>query len=131
MAAGIAAQIAAAYPLVMHTNQRDVKAGLFVPGAAQLVIVNPARAIFNLGTQDDLGACARLEWVYLAFRNLAERCAHDGIERVAIPQIGCGIGGLNWPDIEQTIEAALVWTENRGYQLNVVCYIYQPEKRIK
>lgn len=131
MGAGIAAQIAKAYPLVMHANQRDVKAGLFVPGAAQLVIANPARAIFNLGTQDKPGPRARLEWIYLAFRNMAERCATIGIQRVAVPAIGCGLGGLSWVDVEATIDEALVDVQDRGYTLDVICYLYQPGKAIK
>lgn len=128
MGAGIAAQMAETYPLVLHTNQRDVKAGLFVPGTAQLVVAKPGRVIFNLATQDDPGPRARLAWVELAFRNMAEKCVHDGIQRVAIPQIGCGLGGLVWPDVEAIIHEALADVRVRGNTLDVICYLYQPGK---
>lgn len=128
MGAGIAGQIAQKYPLVWHTNERDVKARLFPPGAAQLVIVHPQLSVFNLATQDDVGPCARLEWVYLAFRNMAEKCVQQNITRVAIPQIGCGLGGLNWQDVEDMIQKALYWIEARRHQLEIVCYIYDPRK---
>jgi O-acetyl-ADP-ribose deacetylase (regulator of RNase III) len=125
MGAGIAGQIAMRYPLVQHANQRDVKAGLFVPGVAQLVVVNPKLIVFNLCTQDEVGPRARLQWIDLAFRNMAERCVSDGITRVAIPQIGCGIGDLEWPDVDITINHALTDVHQRGFKLEVVCYTYK------
>lgn len=131
MGAGIAQQIAKQHPLVLHANERDVKAGSFLPGSAQLVIVSPRRAVFNLGTQEDVGPCAKLEYIYLAFRNLAEKCAHDSITRLAIPQIGCGLGGLFWTNVEKTINLGLGHTRARGHELEVVCYVYQPGKPIK
>lgn len=123
MGAGIAAQIAVTYPLVLHANQREVKGGRFVPGTAQMVIVSPKRAVFNLATQEDLGACARRQFIYLAFRNMAEQCLRSNITRVGIPQIGCGIGGLVWPDVEATIQQALVDVQSRG-TLEVISYVY-------
>jgi len=132
MGAGIAGQIATRYPLVLHANQRDVKARTFVPGSAQLVIVSPKLAVFNLGTQDELGPHASLYWVDLAFRNMAEKCVVNNIHRVGIPQIGCGIGDLVWPDVESTIQTALdLGVRARGYVLEVVCYIYKFPKMRK
>jgi O-acetyl-ADP-ribose deacetylase (regulator of RNase III) len=126
MGAGIASQIANAYPLVLNENKRAVAKRLFVPGAAQLVICNPKRSVFNLATQDAPGPHARYEWVYLAFRNMAERCALENITRVGIPEIGCGLGGLNWPGVEEEIALALAWIEARGHKLEIVRYVYKP-----
>jgi O-acetyl-ADP-ribose deacetylase (regulator of RNase III) len=128
MGAGIASQIAAAYPLVLNENRRAVAKRQFVPGSAQLVICNPKRSVFNLATQDAPGPHARNQWVHLAFRNMAERCAVENIERVAIPEIGCGLGGLNWADVENEIFTALYWTENRGHKLAIVRYVYEPRQ---
>lgn len=128
MGAGIAAQIAQTYPLVLHANQRDVAGGLFPLGAAQLVVCNPKRLVFNLGTQPDAGPCAKLEYIYLAFRNMAERCVQGNIKRVGIPAIGCGLGGLVWPDVEAQITLALAWIRDRGHEFEVVQYVYQPNK---
>jgi O-acetyl-ADP-ribose deacetylase (regulator of RNase III) len=126
MGAGVAAQIAKKHPLVWHANERDVKAHLFPPGAAQLVIVNPSLSVFNLATQETPGPCAKLEYVYLAFRNMAEKCAQQGIDRVAIPEIGCGLGGLYWDQVETMIQKAIFWIEARGHQLEIVRYVFKP-----
>lgn len=130
MGAGIAAQIANQYPLVLNENKRAVARRQFVPGVAQLVICNPRRSVFNLATQEHTGKDAKYEWVYLAFRNMAERCAVEGIDRVAIPEIGCGLGGLTWPGVEEQIIKALafVGAESRGHKLEIVRYVYQPGK---
>lgn len=126
MGAGIAGQIAKKYPHVLFSNEAAVAAGWFVPGYAQLIRVAGTKAVFNLATQDELGAHARLEWVYLAFRNMAERCAVEKIERVAIPEIGCGIGGLQWPMVEHMIWRAILPVMDRGHKLDVIHYIYEP-----
>jgi O-acetyl-ADP-ribose deacetylase (regulator of RNase III) len=128
MGAGFALQIANTYPLVLNENKRAVAKRLFVPGSAQLVICNPKRSVFNLATQDDLGPHARYEWVYLAFRNMAERCVVEDIPRVAIPEIGCGIGGLAWPVVENEIYDALADIEARGHKLEIVRYVYEPRQ---
>ena len=130
MGAGIAGQIAQMYPLVLHANQREVIAHRFVPGTAQMVVVNPKRTVFNLATQEMLGPEARLPYIYLAFRNLAEQCVYADIHRVGIPQIGCGIGGQNWHDVERAIDLGLSEVRSRGHVLEVVCYIYDPKKAI-
>lgn len=127
MGAGIAGQIAKRWPNVLEEN---IKMGrLFHPGAIQVVPAEPEgkpAVVINMATQDKPGANARLEWVYLAFRNLAERCVVAGVDRVAIPQIGCGIGGLVWDEVEWEIEMALNEIYSRGHRLDVVCYVYTP-----
>jgi len=127
MHAGIADQIRKKYPLVFHAYKRELS-GRFVPGYAQMVAVGPERTVFNLATQDYTGPHARLEWVYLAFRNMAEICAVYNIQRVAIPEIGCGLGGLSWSDVEMSILSATAFSVTRGNNLEIVCYVYKPPR---
>ncbi len=128
MGAGIAGQIAKRWPEVLLAN-RLMYRDHFPPGAIQPVRLNPDRLgttpeyVVNLATQIDPGPCARLHLVRLAFSNLAEWCACAGVHRVAIPQIGCGIGGLSWGEVEPTIEDAIFDVIERGHLLQVVCYV--------
>lgn len=131
MGAGIAGQIAKRWPEVLDAN-RDAVADnrlAFPPGGIQAVMLEGRRLgiapeyVVNLATQIDPGPCARLHLVRLAFSNLAEWCAIMGVHRVAIPQIGCGIGGLMWAEVEPTIEDAIFDVIERGHLLQVVCYV--------
>jgi O-acetyl-ADP-ribose deacetylase (regulator of RNase III) len=128
MGAGITAQIANRYPLVLNENKRAVARRQFVPGSAQLILCDLKRWVFNLATQDAPGPHARYDWVYLAFRNMAERCVVEDISRVAIPEIGCGLGGLTWAAVENEIFNALAFIEARGHKLEVVRYVYEPRQ---
>jgi len=124
MGAGIAGQIAKRWPEVLLENK---KMGTnFHPGYAQPVhlgIENPL--VFNLATQDAPGRNARYDWVHLAFRNMAEWLVHHDYHRVAIPQIGCGIGGLQWGIVNDVIEDAASFVQLKT-RFDVVCYVYTP-----
>lgn len=132
MGAGIAGQIAKRWPEVLDANRDAVTDNrlAFPPGGIQAVKLDRHANLFtdpeyviNLATQINPGPCARLHLVRLAFSNLAEWCAIMGVHRVAIPQIGCGIGGLMWDEVEPTIEDAIFDVIERGHMLQVVCYV--------
>lgn len=77
----------------------------FVPGSAQRCVTEN-RVVYNLGTQDDPGPCAKYWWVLLSFANMFEQMHVHGETRVAVPRIGAGIGGLDWRMVESMIETA-------------------------
>lgn len=82
--------------------------GEFIAGAAQRVDVGD-KVIYNLATQRDPGRSARYWWVLMSFANMFERMHMMGDPaRVAVPRIGCGIGGLEWSGVEHAIRAAQV-----------------------
>lgn len=64
--------------------------------------------VYNLASQKNLGADARLEWFEEAAFNALSHADLHGIEEVAIPQIGCGIGGLEWEDVEPMLKTVEV-----------------------
>lgn len=109
MGAGIAGQIAKAYPTVYYDYREQVGRHNFRIGSCLPVVVHDARlgerTVFNLGTQWYTGADATYWGVSLSFSNMAEYCSEFTIERVAIPRIGCGIGGLKWDSVQQAIDA--------------------------
>lgn len=141
-AAGIAGQIADKYPLVAEEYKAACRAEKFFLGEAQCCVGRspgwlppvegsgprrvPDRLIFNLGTQREPGADASSHAIWLAFANMAERCKVWNISRVAIPRIGCGIGGLTWPTVASAIENGLVVGQNT--ELEVVVYDFVPKR---
>lgn len=110
MGAGIARVIAEQYPDIRHQYRRRCVKHEFVLGSAFPVMVKgdekigPYRMVWNLGTQVEPGANATLWGIMLSFGNMFEQMVEWDVSRVAIPRIGCGIGGLKWDQVAATIE---------------------------
>lgn len=49
---------------------------------------------------------SRIEWVARSLDNIAWKVNVGNIDSVAIPALGCGLGGLPWPDVRPLILAA-------------------------
>lgn len=60
--------------------------------------------IFNMASQYFPGADARLDALLTSVREVEQYCRHHGIDVVGLPQIGCGIGGLDWEVVRRAIE---------------------------
>lgn len=118
MGAGVAAIVREKYPRAHTEYQKLCKSRDFYPGAAQYVDVgwpwaqntDQITGIYNLATQANPGPNADLKLIQIAFTNMAQHAAHKGIETIAIPRIGCGIGGLEWFHVEGAIRTALTVT---------------------
>lgn len=126
MGAGIAGSIAKRYPLVMEQYFAKCKRGEFHLGSALPIIVSSGhagnhalRTVWNLGTQVNPGREATIWGVMLSFGNMLEQMKAWNVKRVAIPRIGCGIGGLKWEAVEQTIGGVLKFV---GAPIEVVVY---------
>lgn len=61
--------------------------------------------IFNMATQNQPGPDAQYRWVLLAATDAMKQADKLNLDRIAIPQIGCGIGGLNWEPVEKILHA--------------------------
>jgi len=104
MGAGIAVQFQRRYPEMYQEYRTRCKTGLFNPGdvwAWKEEGVPGAKLILNLGTQDYPGPHARTEWLEEA---LKKALALPGLTSVALPRIGCGLGGLEWEKVQEVIE---------------------------
>jgi O-acetyl-ADP-ribose deacetylase (regulator of RNase III) len=61
--------------------------------------------VFNLGTQEGYWrARASYEAVAEALQRMRERANAEGVERIAMPRIGVGYGGLSWKKVRPIIE---------------------------
>ena len=101
MGAGIARIFKERYPVnfVAYAKLCNEKK-CYRPGGVLVSHESDGRIIANLATQFYPGPDAKLEWIeqsLLAFEKL-------GFEFIALPWIGCGIGGLNKEDVGMILE---------------------------
>lgn len=118
MGAGVAKTVRDRYPEVYEKYTLELKyarlvrtspLGRDIPAAA-----NDGRVIHNLITQDAPGANAEYALVFQALMDCAKEA---GDVTIAIPLIGCGIGGLYFDDVEHLINAVEVL--NPGVEFEV------------
>lgn len=60
--------------------------------------------IYNLVTQVEPGADARLDLIEESFTKMIAHAEENKVKKINVPQIGSGIGGLKWKDVLQVIE---------------------------
>src|SRR5713101_3118392 len=67
---------------------------------------NP-KFIINFPTKRHWRGKSRMEDIESGLRALVEEIRTRGIGSIAIPPLGSGLGGLNWPDVRSRVEQAL------------------------
>lgn len=84
---------------------RQVKVGqMFVTETGEL---DGPRWVINFPTKEHWRGNSRLEWVESGLQDLKRVLRERNIRSVAIPPLGAGNGGLDWPTVKARIHAAL------------------------
>lgn len=101
MGAGIATQFKERYPDMFVDYVRRCRRNEFQLGTGYM-FRNPEKPhIINLATQDT--ERSGLGYIDSAFEWLAGSYQDLGIESVAMPKIGVGLGGLQWQQVDELI----------------------------
>ncbi|MCW5623725.1 MAG: macro domain-containing protein [Burkholderiales bacterium] len=79
--------------------------------------------IINFPTKDHWKGSSRLEWVEAGLQDLKRVLREQHIKSVAIPPLGAGNGGLDWPTVRSRIDAVL------GDIEGVDIIVYEPTDR--
>lgn len=110
MGRGIALQFKNAYPenfkaYAAACKREEVRPGqMFVYDTGSIL---PPRYIVNFPTKRHWRGKSRIGDIDAGLKSLAMTIKQYNIRTIAIPPLGCGLGGLNWGDVRQRIEAAL------------------------
>ncbi|ACV79076.1 macro domain-containing protein [Nakamurella multipartita] len=112
MGAGVALGARTRFPQAYREYRGWCRTGRLLPGGAH-IWVPPAGAdlpiLVNLASQDRPGPHARLDWMtealHAAERTLVELSDRRPGWRLALPRIGCGIGGLDWSQVCPVLDA--------------------------
>ncbi|GIW99314.1 MAG: Appr-1-p processing protein [Pirellulaceae bacterium] len=110
MGKGIALQFKKAFPDNFKAYERACRAGEVQPGHmfvfATGQLTNP-KYIINFPTKRKWRQKSRLEDIESGLNALVEELRRLDIASVAIPPLGCGLGGLDWRTVRPMIETAL------------------------
>jgi O-acetyl-ADP-ribose deacetylase (regulator of RNase III) len=60
--------------------------------------------IYNLATQQEPGADARLDAIADSVRAAISHARANAVSTIYLPRMGAGIGGLKWDDVRDTLE---------------------------
>lgn len=110
MGKGIALQFKRAFPENFRAYERackdhEVELGrMFVHETHSL---NGPRYIINFPTKGHWKGASKLEDIQAGLRSLVATIQELRIKSIAVPPLGCGLGGLSWNDVRPMIEAAL------------------------
>jgi len=109
MGKGIALQFKKAFPENFKAYARACRAGevqagrMFVFSTGSMI--NPLY-IINFPTKRKWRAKSRIEDIEAGLKTLVEEIHDRGITTIAVPPLGCGLGGLNWHEVKPRIERA-------------------------
>lgn len=120
MGAGVAVGFRNSFPEMHAEYQLRCATGELEPGEVfHWVEEESGLHIFNLASQDEPGPNARLEWLVASAGRALSIADEYGVPYIAIPQIGCGIGGLEWEDVKRSLEQV---ERNRTAYFKVVIF---------
>jgi O-acetyl-ADP-ribose deacetylase (regulator of RNase III) len=109
MGRGLALQFKRAFPDVFKAYAAACRAGDIAPGRMHLVVREAAsgpRLVINFPTKRHWRDKARLSDIESGLHSLVTEVRARKVRTVAVPALGCGLGGLEWGDVRPRIELA-------------------------
>ncbi len=110
MGRGIALQFKRAFPENFKAYAARCKHNEMQPGRVFVFKtgqVLPPRYIVNFPTKRHWRGKSRMEDIESGLASLAEEIRSRGIRSIAIPPLGSGLGGLDWPEVRDRMHAVL------------------------
>lgn len=107
MGKGLALQFKKRYPHNFHEYEKACKANKVVLGKMFIshdTFMGIKKTIINFPTKNSWKNKSRLEDIICGLQDLLAELQARGIKSVAIPPLGCGLGGLRWHDVKDEIE---------------------------
>ncbi len=115
MGKGIALQFKKAYPKNFDAYHKACDAGEVQPGRMFIFdlrsMLNP-KFVVNFPTKRHWRANSRYEDIESGLDAMVAEVRERGIQSIAIPPLGCGLGGLDWNEVRPMIEKAFAALPN-------------------
>ncbi|MGY4230081.1 O-acetyl-ADP-ribose deacetylase (regulator of RNase III) [Bradyrhizobium sp. USDA 4503] len=123
MGKGVALMFKEAYPENFKAYEAACKKKVVRVGhmfvTERQALIGP-KWIINFPTKQHWRGASKMEWIESGLRDLKGVITEKKVRSIAIPPLGSGNGGLNWPDVRPKIEAAL------GTLNDVSVIVYEP-----
>lgn len=120
MGKGIALEFKNRYPTMFTDYQNRCTQGDVKPGVPYLW-EDDASQILNFPTKRHWKDNSTLQDIDDGLKYLAESYKDMGIQSISTPALGCGLGGLNWQDVQSLFEKHL------GPIADLDVYVYVPQ----
>lgn len=101
-----------------EASQRE----LLVDASKKNVTENP-QWIINFPTKKHWRNPSQLVWIEEGLKDLKRVIDENVIQTVAMPQLGCGNGGLDWKDVKPLVDEVF------GNDLSVTIIVYDPPEK--
>jgi O-acetyl-ADP-ribose deacetylase (regulator of RNase III) len=110
MGKGVALQFKRAFPENFESYERACERGEIEIGRVFTVKISRLEGpkfVINFPTKKHWKGKSRLEYIDSGLQSLTSEIRRLQIRSIAIPPLGCGLGGLLWHDVRRRIESAL------------------------
>ena len=92
------------------------------------VIKHEGRYIYNLVTKDRYFQKPTYTNLKKSLKEMKEHAVKNGVDRISMPKIGCGLDGLEWKIVKEIIKETFYECNTH---ITVFCLEESPKKRIK
>lgn len=121
MGKGLALEFKRRFPDIIAPYAAACRSGSLRPGKVQIVKTRAGIHVANFPTKDDWRQPSRIEWIRSGLEDLYRQLQTNGLHTVALPALGCGLGGLPWPMVRAAIESAFA-------SGTITAYVYPPHR---
>lgn len=97
MGKGIALEAKKRYPSILRNYKEKCRLGIMKPGSILPYYITSKELILLVATKDHWSNGSKLEWVETICTKLVDNLDKLGDCDIAIPPLGCGNGGLDYP----------------------------------
>lgn len=104
MGGGLALQYKEQFPSGYNTYKQACHRGLIRVGQCFFIGGEESGAIL-FPTKDHYKDPSKLEWIKSGMEDMKRQAEMFGITKIAMPRIGCGLGGLAWKDVKPIIDS--------------------------
>jgi len=120
MGKGIALEFKNRYPHNYASYKKACDNGEFKIGTVLSIKENDGKIVINFPTKKHWKEVSQYQFIELGLNALKENIKEQNIKSIAIPALGCGLGGLKWDVVKELIQ-----TELSNIDLDI--YVYEPQ----
>ena len=118
MGAGLAKQAEERYPLAERAYRSALRLDCLEIGQVFPVYL-PEKSLLLLPTKKHWRNPSELEYVKQGLMSLTRFMKREPFKRIAIPKLGCGLGGLAWADVHEQISYAARILQKRNVDVAI------------